>query len=235
MTRRPLLLDLFCKAGGCSVGFYRAGFDVIGCDIEPQPNYPFPFVEGDALELLVCLIRGGKFRTEPTSKSCCLEDFAAFAASPPCQKYSRVNRRQHMQGRDYPDLINPVRELLEASGKPYVIENVEGAPLISPAMFCGTSFNLPNRRHRIFESSILILGPACRHELFREKKYPTCYQTKGQARKKSSVVQVYGNTQGSKLWPAAMGIDWKMTRRELSQAIPPAYTEYIGRQLRATL
>jgi DNA (cytosine-5)-methyltransferase 1 len=226
---KPLLLDTFCKAGGCSVGYARAGFDVVGCDIEPQPHYPFPFVEGDALELLRCLLRGGLFR-DSNNRTIYLEDVAVIHASPPCQKYSQVNRRQHLQGRDYPDLIVPTRKLLLSIGKPWIIENVEMAPLRGAIRLCGTAFNLPIRRHRIFESSFFLFGVDCVHSRFKEKKYPTCFQSKGEPRRKSSVVQCYGATAGVGLWPDALGIDW-MNRKEMSQAIPPAYTHYIGKQI----
>lgn len=214
MTARPRLLDLFCGAGGCAVGYHRAGFDVVGVDIKPQPRYPFPFVQADALEYVA--EHGRKFD--------------AIHASPPCQKYSQVNRRQHLQGRHYPDLIAPTRTLLIASGLPWVIENVEQSPLLHSVRLCGTSFGLPIRRHRRFEASTMLLGIPCNHARFKEKKYPTCFQTKGKARRKSSVVQCYGNTPGVGLWPSALGIEW-MNRYEMSQAIPPAYTEFIGRQL----
>ncbi len=230
MNRRPRLLDLFCGAGGCAVGYHRAGFDVVGVDIKPQPRYPFEFQEGDAIELLRCLIRGGYFRAGGEGKTLYLTDFEVIHASPPCQKYSQVNRRQHLQGREYPDLIEPTRELLLKSGLHWVIENVENAPLDRAIRLCGTSFGLPLRRHRRFESSVMLFDLPCNHAKFKEKKYPTCFQEKGAKRRMSSVVQCYGNTAGSKLWPAALGIDW-MNRHEMSQAIPPAYTEYIGRQL----
>lgn len=159
-----------------------------------------------------------------------MQRFAAIHASPPCQKYSCVNRRQHMQGRSYPDLLGITRDLLLEIDKHYVIENVESAPMKTTVRLCGSSFGLPIRRHRLFECSVLIFSPPCDHGWQKEKKYPTCFQEKGKERRKSSVVQAYGHTQGAGLWPWAMGIDW-MNREELSQAIPPAYTEYIGKQL----
>lgn len=213
------LLDLFCGAGGCAVGYHRAGFtEIVGVDNRPQPRYPFEFVQGDALEYLAAHGR----------------EFDAIHASPPCQKYSQVNRRQQLQGREYPDLIPAIRELLIRSGIPWVIENVEAAPLKRAIKLCGTSFGLPIRRHRLFESSMMLFCLPCNHSRFKEKKYPTCFQEKGAVRRKSSVVQIYGNTAGVGLWPAALGIDW-MNRHEMSQAIPPAYTEYIGRQLLQTM
>ena len=231
---RPKLLDLFCGAGGCAMGYHRAGFDVVGVDHKPQPRYPFEFCEGDAIELMKCLLSksGGYFRSSGSDKSFYLEDFAAAHASPPCQAYSQVNRRQHLQGRNYPDLIDATRAILEKCGVPWVIENVEASPLKAAVRLCGSGFGLPIRRHRLFESSIVLFGVDCQHGWQRrsDKRYPTCFQTKGAPRRRSSVVQCYGNTSGVGLWPAALGIDW-MNRHEMSQAIPPAYTEWIGRQL----
>lgn len=196
------------------MGYYRSGFDCLGVDIEPQDRYPFEFVQADALQFL----------SEHG------QEFDVIHASPPCQKYSQVNRRQHMQGRVYPDLIGPTRELLISIAKIWIIENVEAAPLRGAIRLCGTSFGLPIRRHRLFESSELLFGRDCDHGKFTEKKFPTCFQTKGESRRKSSVVQCYGNTSGVGLWPLALGIDW-MNRAEMSQAIPPAYTEFLGKQL----
>lgn len=228
------LLDLFCGAGGCAVGYSRAGFtQVYGVDIAPQPRYPFGFVQGDALEVLKSLIAGEpiKFGRQWLG----LHNFDAIHASPPCQKYSQVNRRSHMQGKDYPDLIGPTRAILEKCSQPWVIENVEAAPLnLGSIRLCGTSFGLPIRRHRLFESSVMLFGMDCRHSRFREKKYPTCFQPERGKRVLSTVVQVYGHTEGCALWPAALGIDW-MNRHEMTQAIPPAYTEYVGRQLIAAV
>lgn len=214
MSGKPRLLDLFSGAGGAAMGYSRAGFEVVGVDHKPQKNYPFEFHQADALEFLA--EHGG--------------EFDAIHASPPCQKYSQVNRRQHLNGKSYPDLVAPIRALLVSTLVPWIIENVYGAPLEKPVMLCGSAFGLPIRRHRLFESSELLFGVECVHGRFKEKKYPTCFQEKGTVRRKSSVVQVYGNTAGCKLWPSALGIDW-MNRHEMTQAIPPAYTHWLGRQL----
>jgi DNA (cytosine-5)-methyltransferase 1 len=217
---RPTLLDLYCGAGGCSVGYHRAGFDVIGVDVKPQPNYPFEFHQADALE----------FTSQHGS------DYNAIHASPPCQAYTAINRSGKLKGKEYPDLVAETRRLLEASGRPWVIENVPGAPLRSPALLCGSAFGLAVRRHRIFESSFLLLGTQCRHhEQDRPgPRFPACFRSRKSLRENrrhlSTVVQVYGHTAGKHLWPEAMGIDW-MTAREMTQAIPPAYTQYIGTQL----
>ncbi len=228
---RPLLLDLFCGGGGAAMGYYRAGIDVLGVDIRPQPNYPFRFLREDALETLHLILLGqSTLGYRP-------EDFAVVHASPPCQAHVKglvaVNRSQ---GRSsyHLDLIGQTRDLLVASGRPYVIENVEGAPLRSSVRLCGSMFSLMVRRHRLFESSMLLLAPCCRHDRQREAKYWTSWRPGGEHRL-ASVVQVYGNSGcGIGLWEETMGINW-MTRDELSQAIPPAYTFFLGKQILAYL
>ncbi|MDP9225113.1 MAG: DNA cytosine methyltransferase [Actinomycetota bacterium] len=214
MTARPRLLDLFCCAGGASVGYDRAGFEVVGVDLSPQPNYPFEFIEADALKL------DREF----------LASFDAVHASPPCQSYSDLakrNRNAHM----WPRLVEPVRKVLRRLAVPYIIENVEGAPLLNPVVLCGTMFpNLRVIRHRLFESNIplevLAHGP---HPLvFTHDKRKAHY---GKLDQDLSFVQVTG---GGNCTIAnakdAMGIDW-MTKNELNEAIPPAYTEYLGIQV----
>jgi DNA (cytosine-5)-methyltransferase 1 len=221
VAERPRLLDAFSGAGGSARGYQLAGFHVTGIDVRPQPRYAGDvFVQGDALEYLAAHGR----------------EFDAVHASPPCQRYSQVNRRAHLAGREYPDLVAPVRDLLLLLGRPWVIENVEASPLRRAVRLCGSSFGLPVRRHRLFESSVALFAPPCAHgwQTRRGRPYPTCFQQKGAARRGSSVVQVYGNTPGVGLWPAALGIDW-MTRQEMTQAIPPAYTRHVGLQLRRYL
>lgn len=222
---RGKILDLFSGAGGCAMGYRRAGFEVVGVDIEPQPRYPFEFHQSDALEYLSRLI-----------ESCEIGKFDAIHASPPCQgNLHGLNAANRARKRtvEHEDFIPGTRELCERSGLPYVIENIEGARLYNAAKLCGSAFGLDVQRHRYFESNIVLFGSGCRHSIWREAKYPTNYRPSGRI-VKSRVVQVYGNTAGSHLWPAAMQIDW-MTRDELAQAIPPAYTEYIGRQLISVL
>ena len=224
--RKPRLLDLFCGAGGCSVGYHRAGFDVVGCDIKPQPRYPFPFVRADAMR-------------PPFD----LRTFDAIHASPPCQKYTQVNRLAHLKGREYADLLGPTREMLIESGLPWIIENVQAAPMTNSIRLCGSSFGLLVRRHRLFEGSFVLFGIPCSHR-WQDKagaRFPTAFRSEKyltadgrQQKRLSTVVQVYGHTAGKAVWPEAMGIDW-MTSKELTQAIPPAYTEFIGRQLMAVL
>lgn len=210
---RPRLLDLFCGEGGCSAGYYRAGFDVVGVDLEPMPEYPYSFVQADALEFLRTADDMGRFD--------------AIHASPPCPAYStlgsRYDRSQH------PDLVDETRELLEQTGLAYVIENVPGAPLRNPIQLCGSSFGLDVRRHRLFESNVLLMALPCAHHLQTEPKYDV-YE-KGRWFK-SPIVKVYGRGGGKAMehWPEAMGIDW-MSPAGLANAIPPAYCEFIGEQL----
>jgi DNA (cytosine-5)-methyltransferase 1 len=194
------------------VGYARAGFEVVGVDINPQPSYPFEFHQGDALAFPI-------------------EGFDVIHASPPCQAHSTL---RHRTGHGYPDLIPQTRALLVASGLPYVIENVAGAPLVSPVMLCGSSFGLGVRRHRLFESSAAILGLPCDHRTQPEpidvsgnggyQHKPREKQTGGRGRKPRGLAEAQ----------AAMDMPWS-SRRGISQAIPPAYTEWIGRQLIASL
>ena len=217
---RPRLLDLFCGAGGCSVGYHRAGFDVVGVDHVPQPHYPFEFVEADAIAFL-----DGRR----------MDEYEAIHASPPCQAYSRARHTPGSAGRDYPALLPEVRRHLVRIGLPYVIENVELAPM-KGIVLCGTMFGLPLRRHRVFESSVLLLGPGnpCRHRPGDLTIFGNCVQitgSRGIAYTARSGRQHYRPLRTSTAeGAAAMGIDW-MVRKDLSQAIPPAYAEFVGRQL----
>jgi DNA (cytosine-5)-methyltransferase 1 len=194
---RKRLLDLFCGAGGCAAGYAAAGFEVTGVDILPQPHYPSHFIQADALAFP-------------------LEDFDVIHASPPCQLYSVTSA---IWQREYVDLVPLVRARLAASGKPYVIENVVGAPLPGSILLCDTMFGLGVLRHRLFESNVLLFAPGpCQHQgTVKEGRYVT-------------VVGKGGNGYTKERGSQAMGIDW-MTVRELSQAIPPMYTVWIGRQL----
>lgn len=223
---RPLLVDFFCKAGGAAMGYYRAGFRVVGVDIDPQPNYPFEFIQGDALEVL----------EEMADGTSAFSGVEAIHASPPCQHASSL--RHLSPDKEYPNLIPPTRELLERIGKPYIIENVQGADLRDPIRLCGSSFGLRIRRHRLFEVSGFrpVLVPPCAHHWQQDRIYPAL---NGEDRKRggrSGIMGVYGNggDKRADLWPEAMGIGW-MTRDELTQAIPPAYTEWIGRELMSSV
>lgn len=204
---RPRLLDLFCGAGGAGMGYHRAGFDVVGVDIKPQPRYPFEFIQADALEYV---------RQHG-------HEFDSIHASPPCQAYTMAQNAA--KNRDaHPDLVAPVRELLQRSGLPWVIENVVGAPLIYPTLICGLALGLNVKRHRLFESNLLLLSPVCPSH---DQDYFVIFGHEVRSRR-------HGHAAGRKNkiaeGRAAMGIDW-MTRGELSEAIPPAYTELIGKQL----
>ena len=210
----PVLLDLFCGAGGCSVGYHRAGFDIVGVDIKAQPNYPFDFQQADAFEYVL----------ELAGYANGLYD--AIHASPPCQRYSRLFTTMEDRRGEHPDHVAKTRELLNKTGLPWVIENVHGAPLNrGSVMLCGAMFGLRTYRHRWFESSECLLAPSHpKHSIKSDK---------GSRRKEhflaGGFISVVGNV-GTYCGPAAMGIDW-MTGEELSQAIPPAYTEFIGRQI----
>lgn len=217
MNGRPRLLDLFCCQGGAGEGYRRAGFDVTGVDIEPQPRNPHRFIQADAIEYLA---EHG-------------HEYDAVHASPPCQAFSvatkawngRIKRAEHV------NRIPPVRELVQELGKPFVIENVPGAPLIDPVQLCGSSFGLAVRRHRLFETNVSMLVPPCAHHLQTEPKYPP---TRSDRTRGATVVSVFGagggRAKNAALWAEAMGIDW-MDKYGLAQAIPPAYTEFIGGQL----
>jgi len=215
------ILDLFCGAGGASVGYHRAGFEVFGVDIEPQPNYPFKFTQTDALTYLENVVVYGR-------------TFDAIHASPPCQAHSDLQKQSK---REYEDFIPRVRALLQESGLPYVIENVEGAPLIDPIMLCGTMFpGLRVLRHRLFETNWPLPAPwhPSPHPLvFTHDKRKSHH---GKLDQNTSFVQVTGGGNCTMAnAKAAMGIDWMKTKHELNESIPPAYTEYVGQQLRAYL
>jgi DNA (cytosine-5)-methyltransferase 1 len=214
--RRPRLLDLFCCAGGAGTGYFRAGFDVVGVDLNPQPNYPFAFIQTDALNL------DPKF----------ISTFDAIHASPPCQSYSDLAKRNG-NADAWPRLIDPIREVLQRSGLPFIIENVEGAPLRNPTVLCGTMFQgLRVIRHRLFETNFPILTP--KHG--SHPKVHTFDKRKAHYGKTNDMVDFVQVTGGGNCTIAAardaMGIDW-MTKNELNEAIPPAYTRFIGKQLLA--
>lgn len=220
-------LDLYCKAGGAAKGYHMAGFEVVGVDIEPQPNYPYEFIQVDALEILKDL----NF----------IRQFDFIHASPPCQFYTRAKSlsiaRNGGKYGNHVDLISQTRELLKATGKPYVIENVAGAPLINPIKLFGSQFkNLYTQRERWFESNIPLVEP----ETPKQKmKTPSAGNGIGEDGSisicGSGGVRGLNSTQIRLYWGFALGgIDW-MTREELAEAIPPAYTEFIGKQVIAYL
>jgi C-5 cytosine-specific DNA methylase len=243
MSERPVLLDLFCGAGGCTKGYQRAGFHVVGVDIAPQPNYcGDEFVQADALAFLRHWLVYKEEASLPSNATNLslkrpdlevddFDDFDAIHASPPCQNRTALKAR--WQDREHPELIAPTRDLLEQTGLPFVIENVEGAKSVlrEPIMLCGSAFGLPLRRHRLFELNWefpIFTNPGCMHgahgKQFRVYEHGKWRDT--------AFLPVYGHGGGKEreAGPDAMGIDW-MTRAELTQAIPPSYTEFIGSYL----
>lgn len=213
------ILDLYCGAGGAAVGYdraFRGDAEIVGVDIAPQKRYPFQFVQADVLEFL---------------DSGLWNDFDLYHASPPCQAYSRAN---NVHKKEYPHLIGPTRERLEAIGRPFVIENVVGAPLRDPVMLCGKMFDLKVYRHRNFEVSCFLLAPVHIPHKDRSKWRSTHGPTE------NGFVCVFGHG-GGRGWQEfgqryadyarfAMGIPW-MTKAELAEAIPPVYTQWIGERM----
>lgn len=205
-ARKPLLLDLFCGAGGAGMGYHRAGFDVVGVDIAPQPRYPFTFHQADAMAFP-------------------LDGFDAIHASPPCQRFAVAGTTRAL-GEAHPDLLTPTRARLRAWGGPYVVENVPNAPMPTAVLLCGSTFGLPIVRHRLFEIEPPTLVPSlCHQKRFARSVdhgagfYPYARGTWEPAWREHVLPSV---------WP------W-MTLAEAGQAIPPAYTEHIGRHLLAVL
>jgi DNA (cytosine-5)-methyltransferase 1 len=213
---KPILIDTYCGGGGCTKGYQRAGFYVIGVDNKPQPHYcGDEFVQADAIEFIR---RYGR-------------DANVIHASPPCQGYS-ITRNLKTSRDDHPMLIEATRAALQATGRPYVIENVVGAPLINPLMLCGSMFGLGVLRHRLFECNPPIWFPPgpCQHV---GRVIPMWWKSRQRellAGKTFAYITVAGSSYLVPEGKRAMGIDW-MVRNELSQAIPPAYTEFIGRGL----
>lgn len=196
------LLDLYCKAGGGATGYYRAGFTrITGVDRVYQPRYPFTFALCDAMTYAE---RFGKH-------------YDVIHASPPCQGYSTARSRHS----HYPEVIPQLRALLQSLGKPYIIENVRGAPLRNFAQVCGSALGLNLRRHRLFESSLPLRSTVCDH-----KRFPHPYEITG----RGGPSHGHHRPRTRDEMRAIMGIPW-MTRAELVEALPPPYTEYIGKQV----
>ncbi|MGY4392123.1 DNA methylase [Streptomyces sp. TE12347] len=217
---RPLLLDLFCCAGGAGRGYERAGFAVTGVDIRPRPNYPFTFIHGDALTVLAELIASGEIRR-----------YTAAHASPPCQHGCALTigtNKSRGWGRTHVQLIPELRTLLDASGLPYVIEQPNGkAPVRKDVYLCGEMFGLGVLRHRNFELGRWTTAQpehlkhrgrvrGWRHGEYHDGPYVAAY---GKGGGKASVPEMQ----------QAMGIDWTDVHEELTEAIPPAYSEWLGR------
>lgn len=201
---KPKLLDLFCCQGGASKGYADAGFEVVGVDIRYQQHYPYEFHQNDALAFLWS---HGRL-------------FDAAHASPPCQAHSNA---QKIMGNTHPDLIAPTREALREWGKPFVIENVPGAPLIDPVELCGAMFGLETYRHRLFETNWKLTAPAHPEHVARTTKM-------GRPPRDGEYMHVVGNFSGVDRAREVMGMPWA-NRDGLREAIPPTYTEFIGRQL----
>lgn len=223
MRHRPRIADLFCGAGGAGVGLHRAGFEVVGFDIDPQPRYPFEFHQLDALTVD-------------------LSGFHAVWASPPCQAYSALRCLPWLKDNIYWDSVPPTRDYLASSGKPWVMENVMRAPMPDSVYLCGQMFGLPTFRHRRFECSpdVMLLQPG--HEKHREvighgrmvndrmKGTLNAGSAKGAWGTKQPIVTVAGGQFLKRDGERALGIDWMLTA-ELAQAIPPAYSQFLGEQL----
>ena len=206
------LLDLFCGAGGAAMGYHRAGFDVVGVDIAPQPHYPFEFHQGDALDYLAAH----------------WQEFDAIHASPPCQASTALTKGTN-RGRLYVNLIPATREMFAQIDAPTVIENVQGSDVRRDLTLCGEMFGLGVIRHRYFELG----GWSAEQPRHRPHRGRVSGYRHGQWFD-GPYVAVYGDGGGKGSvpeWQHAMGIDWTDVRKSIAEAIPPAYTEYVGRQL----
>ncbi|QDN79481.1 DNA cytosine methyltransferase [Streptomyces sp. S1A1-7] len=210
--RRPRLLDAFCCQGGAGKGYADAGFDVTGIDIHPQPRYPFTFIQAEA----VAFIREHG------------AEFDVIHASPPCQHDSECQR---IRGNQHPDLIAPTRAALEATGRPWVIENVKGAvpKLRTPVMLCGAMSGLQTYRHRYFETggSLTLLQPLHPEHLVPQAKM-------GRPVPPGHFGQYIGNFSGVDQARRVMGVPW-MNRGGIRECVPPAYTQWVGASALAAL
>lgn len=204
---RPRLLDLFCGAGGAAVGYAQAGFKVVGVDINPQPRYPFELHVSDAMAFP-------------------FDGFDVIHASPLCHRWSKMRNCRPGSNTTAPDLITPLRPRLQAAGVPYVIENVPGAPLHGYVQVCGSGLGMTLQRHRWFESNIALWGVPCAHG--QNPWNPAYKQSTGRRHRRVPVIGEWRTPRA--LQHQAMGIHW-MTLPELTQAIPPTYTQWIGEQL----
>lgn len=241
MSNRPKVLDLYCCAGGAGMGYHRAGFDVYGVDLDPQPNYPFAFRQDSALTVLEDLLAGEKLafvHPDGTVEELGLTDFALVHASPPCQAFSATKA---LHTNTHPDLIVPTRVLLRATGLPFIMENVVGAPLEDPLLLCGTEFRLRARdvdgvelklvRHRLFETNLpLKRRGKCDHD--RSVLTASVYGAGGgwTPEHRDSAKRRGGYVPHTDVCRQLLGVDWT-SKHELSQVVPPAFTEHLGAQV----
>lgn len=212
------LLDLFCGAGGAAMGYHKAGFEVIGVDIVSQPEYPFVFHMADALEFS-------------------FDGFDIIHASPPCQHFTKYNNCRKDFKHKYKNHLPGIRTRLVSSGKPYIIENVPGSPLINPIVLCGSMFGLDVQRHRLFESNFKITQRLCDHSVWQPNRFPggRSRERGGPRVKCRGTVEIGRWNIPIKTQQLAMGIEWITVLKSLSESIPPAYTEYIGNEYNQSL
>lgn len=223
--KRGLLLDLYCGEGAAAVGYWLAGWQIVGVDSDGNRGryYPFTFIEGDAIEFLTAYG----------------SHYDVIHASPPCQRYTHGNVTG-TQAERHPDLIGPTRDALIDTGKPYIIENVPRAPLIDPIVLCGTMFDLTTkdddgtdlylRRHRLFEANFTIRAPRlCWHppDVQWAGSYGGARNNKDDARN----IRHGGYVPSKERQAELLGITWRTTLKGLQQAIPPAYTRWLGNQI----
>lgn len=200
------LLDLYCCQGAASYGFHQSGFNVTGVDLFPQPKYPYKFIQSDAIDYL---LQHG-------------HEYDYIHASPPCQKYSMSSMQFRLLGKEYPNLIEGTRAALIKIGKPYDIENVSGSPLISPIVLCGSMFNIPTYRHRLFETNWGLISPTHPIHMYKNAKM-------GRLPHGDEFIQYIGHFPGVQYVRDFTGCYW-MNQYGLAQSIPPQYSHYIGTQ-----
>lgn len=247
----PRLLDLYCCEGGAARGYDQAGFDVYGVDLFKtikggfsRKRYPYPAVTGDVIEVLTTLTSGGLVDFD-NGETVEIRNFDAIHASPPCQHASAGTRAMRAHGDDrHPALIEPTRELLIETGLPWVIENVKGAALRDPLTLCWSMFDQPGRvsnedgvplrmeRHRLFESNVPLVAPGpCRHpeDVQVAGSYGAAQRTIAGAKRRGG-----GYVPSREIQARLLGVDW-MTERGMHQSIPPAYTQWVGWQMRIAI
>ena len=246
--RRPRVFDLYCCEGGCSVGYLNGGFDPYGLDLfedYTRKRYPFPAIRGDAISALRCLLAGGRLAFD-NGLSLGMEDFDLFSASPPCQHATVATSALRQEGKEYVRLIEPTRELLMQTGKPYVIENVKGADLVNPTELCGCMFGeqgmsaldtdgirLYLQRARRFESNMHLTAPRP-HDHSLHEWVGGSYGGARRDKYEAKFVRKGGYVPSIPVQRELLGINW-MTQKGMHQSIPPLYTEHLGKQVIAHL